>query len=66
MFITYIINKCAFTKGQNKKGLCVVKKTKKTEWEERLNSLKEQITYWIHSDNMTTKIIEIIQLFYDI
>ena len=52
--------------GQNKKGLCVVKKTKKTEWEERLNSLKEQIIYWIHPDNMTSKTIEIIQLFYDV
>jgi len=52
--------------GQNKKGLCVVKKTKKTEWEERLNSLKEQIIYWIHPNNMTSKTIEIIQLFYDL
>ena len=52
--------------GQNKNGLCVVKKTKKTEWEERLNSLKEQIIYWIHTDNMTSKTIEIIQLFYDL
>jgi hypothetical protein len=52
--------------SQNKKGLCVVKKTKKTEWEERLNSLKEQIIYWIHPDNMTSKTIEIIQLFYDL
>jgi hypothetical protein len=52
--------------GQNKKGLCVVKKTKKTEWEERLNSLKEQIIYWIHPDNITSKTIEIIQLFYNL
>ena len=52
--------------SQNKKGLCVVKKTIKTEWEERLNSLKEQIIYWIHPDNMTSKTIEIIQLFYDV
>jgi EsV-1-7 cysteine-rich motif len=52
--------------SQNKKGLCVVKKTKKTEWEERLNSLKEQIIYWIHPENTTSKTIEIIQLFYDL
>ena len=52
--------------GQNKKGLCVVKKTKKTEWEERLNTLKEQIIYWIHPDNITSKTIEIIQLFYNL
>jgi len=31
-----------------------------------LNALKEQIIYWIHPDNITTKTIEIIQLFYDL
>ena len=48
----------------NNKGICVIKKSK--EWTQRLNSLKEQITYWIHPDNMIIKTIEIIQLFYDI
>ena len=32
------------------------------EWKERINSLKEQIQYWI--DNPTEKTIEIIELFY--
>jgi hypothetical protein len=41
-------------------GLCVVKKKK--EWEERLEALKNQITYWIK--NKTDKTVEIIQLFY--
>ena len=47
----------------NKKGICIIKNSK--EWTQRLNALKEQIIYWIHSDNITTKTIEIIQLFYD-
>jgi hypothetical protein len=50
----------------NKQGICTVKKIKKNEWNERLNSLKEQIEYWINPQNKTDKIIEIIQLFYDI
>jgi hypothetical protein len=50
--------------GVNNKGICVIKKSK--EWSQRLNALKEQISYWIHPDNITTKTIEIIQLFYDI
>ena len=52
--------------SQDKKGICVIKKSKKNEWEERLNSLKEQIKYWINPENTTNKTIETIQLFYDI
>jgi hypothetical protein len=52
--------------GQDKKGLCVVKKSKKNEWNQRLNVLEEHINYWINSENKTNKIIEIVQLFYDI
>ena len=50
--------------GVNNKGICVIKKSK--EWSQRLNTLKEQINYWINPNNITTKTIEIIQLFYDI
>lgn len=50
----------------NKNGICVIKKSKIKEWTQRLIILKEQINYWIHSDNITTKTIEIIQLFYDL
>jgi hypothetical protein len=50
---------------QNKKGICVVKKSKKNEWEERLELLNNQISYWINPENKTEKTIEIIQLFYD-
>ena len=52
--------------GQNKKGLCVVKKTKNNEWKERLNSLENHINYWINPENTTNKTIETIQLFYDL
>jgi hypothetical protein len=51
---------------QNKNGICVVKKTKKDEWLNRLTILKEQINYWIDPENITNKTIETIQLFYDV
>jgi len=35
------------------------------EWENRLNSLKNCVDYWINPENVTNKTIEIIQLFYD-
>ena len=43
-----------------KQGVMVIFKSK--EWEERINTLKEEIQYWI--DNETEKTIEIIELFY--
>jgi hypothetical protein len=46
----------------NKLGVMQIQKTKQTEWEERINSLKQQIQYWI--DNPTEKTIEIVELFY--
>ena len=58
-----IINSCW---SINKKGICVIKKSKIKEWYERLNTLKEQINYWINSDNITDKMIEIIHLFYNL
>jgi hypothetical protein len=51
--------------GQDKKGICVVKKSKKSEWTERLYTLEEQIKYWLNPLNATNKTIETIQLFYD-
>jgi len=50
----------------DKKGICVVKKSKKEEWVHRLNALENQIKYWTSPTNTTNKTIEIIQLFYDI
>jgi hypothetical protein len=49
--------------GHNKNGICAVKK--KDEWIQRLNTLGEQIKYWVNPSNTTTKTIETIQLYYD-
>jgi len=46
----------------NKLGVIQISNTKQKEWEERINSLKQQIKYWI--ENPTEKTIEIIELFY--
>jgi len=46
----------------NKLGVMQIMKTKQKEWEERIETLKQQIQYWI--DNPTEKTIEIIELFY--
>jgi hypothetical protein len=43
-------------------GIVVIKKSKQTEWKERIQILTEQIKYWI--DNPVQKMIEIVQLFY--
>jgi len=51
--------------GTNQNGICVVKKSKQREWEERLSTLEQHITYWINPENITNKTIEIIQLYYD-
>ena len=51
--------------GLNNQGICVVKKNKKEEWMQRLHALEEQTNYWINPENKTSKMIEIIQLFYD-
>lgn len=32
----------------------------------KLNTLKEQIVYWLDPSNVSNKTIEIIQLFYDV
>ena len=46
----------------NKLGVLQITKTKQKEWEERIETLKQQIQYWI--DYPTEKTIEIIELFY--
>jgi hypothetical protein len=52
--------------GIDKRGMCVVKKSKNSEWNERLNALEVHINYWINPENITNKTIETIQLFYDV
>jgi hypothetical protein len=43
-------------------GILYICKNKLNEWNDRLKILKEQVEYWI--ENKTSKIIEIIELFY--
>jgi len=50
--------------GTNQKGICIVKKSKRKEWNDRLQALQNQIIYWTNTENKTNKTIEIIQLFY--
>ena len=52
--------------GCDMNGLCVVKKSKKKEWIDRLHVLEETICYWINPENTTSKTIETIRLFYDV
>ena len=65
---TYIKNgsKISSCWGINGNGICAVKKTKKTEWEQRLLTLENQIECWVCPSNKTNKTVEVIQLFYDI
>ena len=51
--------------GVNEHGICCVKKSKKREWNERLNILKDTVNYWIDEKNKTNKTIEVVELFYD-
>jgi hypothetical protein len=52
--------------GADKNGICVVKKSKISEWNQRLHTLEEHIHYWLNPSHTTNKTVEIIQLFYDI
>jgi len=52
--------------GINKRGICTVKKNKKTEWVKRLKTLEDQVCYWTTEENNTNKTVTIIQLFYDV
>jgi hypothetical protein len=51
--------------GLNKTGICVVRKTKQDEWNERLSCLEKALLYWSNPENTTNKTIEAIHLFYD-
>jgi len=58
-------NKITSCWGVNGNGICCVKKTKKNEWEHRLNILKDNVNYWINDEHKTDKTIEVVELFYD-
>ena len=51
--------------GNNKLGICVIKKSKQNEWSTRLNILENTIKYWTNPENTIDKTVETIQLFYD-
>lgn len=46
-----------------KDSIIRIQKSKQTEWDMRVNTLREQIKYWI--DNTTSKTLEVVQLFFD-
>ena len=47
--------------GVGSMGICIIKRA--TEWERRLEILKEQVQYW--SEYRTEKTVEVVELFYD-
>jgi len=49
--------------GIDKRGLCCVKKSKIKEWADRLQVLKDMVSYWIEHE--CNKTVEVVQLFYD-
>lgn len=50
----------------NKMGILTVPQNKKTGWKLRLGALKDQIEYWTNPSNKTSKILEVVHLFYDL
>lgn len=43
----------------------MIKKNKQQEWNDRLNTLKTKISYWLNPENKSNKTIHIEKLFYD-
>ena len=58
--VVEVIKKTVIQKKQTE--IAQITKTKQKEWVERIETLKQQIQYWI--DNPNKKTIEIIELFY--
>jgi len=46
----------------NTKGLCVIKRNKKKEWEDRIGALLNTVSYWC--ENKSEKTVETVHLFY--
>ncbi len=49
----------------NKSGICMVKKSKSKEWDERLEKLYNTINYWCDETHISDKTINKVELFYD-
>jgi hypothetical protein len=49
--------------GTNQKGMCVVRKSKQSEWKTRLLTLVDQIDYWL--EHRTDRTVESVELFYN-
>lgn len=49
----------------NKQGICVVKKTKRIEWQERLAALRSQVELWKCEENKSDRAIQTVDLFFD-
>jgi hypothetical protein len=49
--------------GPNGKGILTIKKSKQKEWVSRLETLKQNVKFWLN--NQTQKTIEMVHLFYD-
>ena len=64
----YIQNEKTITScwGIDGNGFATVKNDKKEEWIQRLDLLKTTFEYWIDGTNITEKMIESVELFYDI
>jgi hypothetical protein len=52
--------------GLNGNGICTVKKSKQSEWNERLSELEKSVKYWTNPEHVTNMEIETIHLFYDL
>ena len=52
--------------GNDGNGICVVKKCKKKEWENRCSALLERISFWLDPKNKMDKTLHVEQLFYDV
>jgi hypothetical protein len=51
--------------GVNMNGMIVIKKTQKKEWNQRLSTLAGQITHWLQPENISSKTIETIHLYFN-
>jgi len=47
-------------------GMCVVKKDKVEEWNERLGVLKYTLSHWLRPENASNKLIHVVNLFMDL